>query len=190
MGVAAMLENEPDLDLVGEARDGTEAAALFRRLRPDVTLMDVRMPGTDGIDALATIRREFSEARVIMLTTYPGDAQAARALRAGALGYLLKSSPPEEIVHVIRAVHRGARHVAPDIAAAIALHLANEPLSERELAVLRLVAIGRANKKISLHLGISDETVKAHLKSIFAKLGVSDRTHAVSVAIRRGMMQV
>jgi DNA-binding NarL/FixJ family response regulator len=189
-GIAAMLENERDLELVGEASDGTEAISMFRRLRPDVTLMDVQMPGIGGIEAMSAIRHEHPDARIVMLTTYPGDAQAIRALKAGAVGYMLKSSLLDEIVDVVRRVHAGARHVAPEVASGMALHVTSEPLSARELSVLRLVAIGRANKEVALHLGISEETVKAHLKSVFSKLEVADRTHAVTVAIKRGVMEI
>lgn len=189
-GITAMLENEADMELVAEARDGTEAVTLFRRFEPDVTLLDVQMPGIDGIEALTRIRREFPQARIVILTTYPGDAQAVRALKAGAAGYMLKSSLLTEIADVVRTIHSGERYVAADVAAGIALHVVDEPLTEREVAVLRLVAFGRANKEIALHLGIAEETVKAHMKSIFAKLRVSDRTHAVTMAIKRGVMEI
>lgn len=189
-GIAAILSNEPDLEMVGEAGDGAAAVSAFRRLRPDVALMDVQMPGMSGLDALLLIRQEFPDARIVVLTTYPGDAQAVRALKAGASGYMLKSSLRCEIVDVIRSVHRGERHVAPDVAAEIAQHVADEPLSTREATVLRLVAMGRSNREVALHLAISEETVKAHMKSIFAKLKVCDRTHAVTTAIRRGVLEI
>jgi DNA-binding NarL/FixJ family response regulator len=189
-GIAALLANEPDFQMVGEAGDGPSALSMFRHLRPDVTLMDVQMPGMSGVEAMALIRREFPDARIIVLTTYSGDAQAVRSLKAGASGYMLKSSLRSEIVEVIRRVHRGERHVAADVASGIAQHVADEPLSTREGSVLRLVAMGRSNREIALHLGISEETVKAHMKSIFAKMKVSDRTHAVTTAIRRGILEI
>ncbi len=189
-GIGAILANEPDLAMIGEAGDGPSAVAMFRQLLPDVTLMDVQMPGMSGIDALVAIRKEFPDARILVLTTYPGDAQAVRAMKSGASGYMLKSSLRCEIVDVIRAVHRGESHVAPDVAAEIAQHLADEPLSAREASVLRLVAIGGSNREIASELAISEETVKAHMKSIFAKLKVCDRTHAVTTAIRRGVLEI
>jgi DNA-binding NarL/FixJ family response regulator len=189
-GIASMLSNEPDMDMVGEAGDGASALSEFRRLRPDVTLMDVQMPGMGGVDAMLLIREEFPDARIVILTTYPGDVQAVRALKAGASGYMLKSSLRSEVVDVIRSVHRGERYVAADVAAGIARHVADDPLTLRETAVLRLVSTGRANREVALHLGISEETVKAHMKSIFAKLNVCDRTHAVTTALRRGVLEI
>ena len=185
-----MLADEPDLLLVGEAGDGIEAVAQFRELRPDVVLMDVQMPGLSGIDALLQIRCEFPDAAVIMLTTYPGDARALRALKAGAVGFMLKNSLFGEMVDAIHLVYEGGRHVDATVAAGIARHVSGEALSAREVAVLRLVGVGRANKEVARRLGISEETVKAHLKSVFAKLGVSDRTHAVTEALRRGVMEL
>lgn len=189
-GVAALLANQTDMTMVGEANNGREAIERWRELRPDVTLMDLQMPGMNGVDAIGAIHAEHPQARIIVLTTYAGDVQAVRALRAGAAGYLLKRSLRTELVDAIRDVHRGQRHVHRDVAGEIAVHVADEPLSEREVAILRQVSIGQANKQIALRLGLSEETVKGHLKSIFAKLDVADRTHAVTVAVRRGIIEL
>lgn len=189
-GVALILEDRADMMVVGEARDGAEAVARFRELRPDVTLMDLQMPGMNGLDAILAIRAEFPDARILVLTTYAGDVQAVRALKAGATGYLLKSSLRTEMLDAIQNVHRGRRHVHGEVAAEIARHVADDSLSEREVSVLRLVAVGKANKEIAHALSLSEETVKAHLKNIFAKLDVADRTHAVTVAARRGIIEL
>ncbi len=189
-GVGAILGNQSDMVVVGEACDGREAVERHRALRPDVTLMDLQMPGMNGVDAIAAIRAASTAARIIVLTTYSGDVQAVRALKAGAVGYLLKSSLRTELVDAIRNVHRGQRHVDRDVADGIARHVVDEILSEREVAVLRLVAIGQANRQVAAALGLSEETVKGHLKSIFAKLDVADRTHAVTVAARRGIIEL
>lgn len=189
-GVSAILEDRADMLVVGEASDGAEAIARFRALRPDVTLMDLQMPGISGVEAIAAIRAEFADARILVLTTYAGDVQAVRALKAGATGYLLKSSLRTEMLDAIHNVHRGRRHLHSDVAAEIALHVIDDNLSEREAAVLRLVAVGKANKEIARALSLSEETVKAHLKNIFAKLDVADRTHAVTVAARRGIIEL
>ncbi|MET3930231.1 DNA-binding NarL/FixJ family response regulator [Lysobacter sp. OAE881] len=189
-GVAALLANQTDMTMVGEANNGREAIERWRELRPDVTLMDLQMPSMNGVDAIGAIHAEHPQARIIVLTTYAGDVQAVRALRAGAAGYLLKRSLRTELVDAIRDVHRGQRHVHRDVAGEIAVHVADEPLSEREVAILRQVSIGQANKQIALRLGLSEETVKGHLKSIFAKLDVADRTHAVTVAVRRGIIEL
>jgi DNA-binding NarL/FixJ family response regulator len=175
---------------VGEGRDGNEAIERYRALLPDVTLMDLQMPGMNGVDAIAAIRVDHPCARIIVLTTYAGDAQAVRALKAGAVGYLLKSSLRTELIDAIRSVHRGQRHVHRDVADEIALHVVDEPLTEREIAVLKLVSVGKANKQVAAQLGLSEETVKGHLKSIFSKLDVTDRTHAVTVAARRGIIEL
>jgi DNA-binding NarL/FixJ family response regulator len=189
-GVAAILGNQTDMTMVGEARDGNEAIERFRALRPDVTLMDLQMPGRNGVDAITAIRAEHPGARIIVLTTYSGDVQAVRALKAGATGYLLKSSLRTELIDAIRNVHRGQRHVHRDVADEIAIHVVDEALTEREIAILRLVSIGKANKQVASELGLSEETVKGHMKSIFSKLDVADRTHAVTVAARRGIIEL
>ena len=189
-GVAAILENQVDMEMVGEARNGGEAVERFRALRPDVTLMDLQMPGMNGVDAIAAIRSDYPGARIIVLTTYTGDVQAVRALKAGAVGYLLKNSLRTELIDAIRDVHRGQRRVQRDVADEIALHVIDEVLTEREIAILRLVAIGKANKQVASHLGLSEETIKGHLKNIFSKLDVADRTHAVTVAARRGIIDL
>ncbi|MCX8477443.1 MAG: response regulator transcription factor [Sphingomonas sp.] len=187
-GIAAILAPQEDMELVGEASDGAEAVAAFRNLRPDVALMDIQMPVMDGLAAITAIRGEFRNARIIVLTTYEGDVQAVRALKAGAAAYLLKTSLRKELLDAIRAVHAGRRYVPAEIAQEIALHAGDDPLSARELAILQLVAQGRANKAIAWELSISEDTVKAHLKSVFAKLDVHDRTHAVTTALRRGIV--
>lgn len=189
-GVAAALQNQVDMEMVGEARNGEEAVERFRELRPDVTLMDLQMPGMNGVDAITAIRVEHPDARIIVLTTYTGDAQAVRALKAGAAGYLLKGSLRTELIDAIRDVHRGHRHVTRDVADEIATHVVDEILSEREIAILRLVAIGKANKQVAAELGLSEETIKGHMKNIFAKLGVADRTHAVTLAAKRGIIEL
>jgi DNA-binding NarL/FixJ family response regulator len=189
-GVAAILEAEGDIQVVGTASDGAEATAAFVSLRPDVTLMDLQMPVKNGLEALMEIRKLAPNARIIVLTTYEGDVQAVRALKAGAAGYLLKSSLRKELVDAIRAVHGGRRYVIADIAQEIAVHAAEEALSDREVAVLHLVAAGKANKLIAHELSLSEDTVKAHLRSIFSKLGVGDRTQAVTTALRRGIISL
>lgn len=189
-GVANVIQLQPDMELVGDAADGLEAVESFRRLRPDVMLIDLRMPNLSGLDATRRIRAEFPAARIIVLTTYAGDVQALRALKAGAAGYLLKSTLRKEMLDAIRAVHAGRRYVPAEIANEIAIHAGDDPLTERETDVLGLVALGKSNKEIGRHLVISEETVKAHVKGIFEKLGVSDRTHAVTVATKRGMLDL
>jgi len=188
-GVAMLLERQPDMVAVGEAEDGAQAVAMFRQLAPDVTLMDLQMPGMGGLEAVAAIRAEAPDARILVLTTYPGDVQITRALRAGAAGYLLKSCIRKELTDAIRAVAGGRRAISADAAHELALHTADDRLSERELEVLRLVAEGYANKQIAQRFDLSGDTIKAHLKSIFAKLDVDDRTHAVTVAVRRGYLE-
>jgi len=187
-GVTAMIAPEPDIVTVGEAENGAEAVEAFRNLRPDVTLIDLQMPVMGGLDAIAAIRREARNARIIVFTTYEGDVQAAEALKAGAAAYLLKSSLRRELLGTIRDVHAGRRLIPHHIAQEIAFHAADDPLSERELEVLRLVADGHANKAIAWQMSLSDETVKGHMRSIFAKLDVGDRTQAVTVALRRGII--
>jgi DNA-binding NarL/FixJ family response regulator len=189
-GVASILEDRTDMIVVGEASDGAEGIARFRELRPDVTLMDLQMPNVGGLEAIISIRKEFPDARILVLTTYAGDAQAVRALKAGATGYLLKGSLRTEMLDAILNVHRGRRHVQGEVASEIAHHVSDEPLSDREIAVLRLVAEGKSNKEIAQTLDLSEETIKAHLKNMFAKLDVSDRTHAVTIAVRRGIIEL
>ena len=187
-GIAAVIANESDMALVGEASNGEEGIERFRTLQPDVTLMDLQMPGMDGIEAITAIRAETPDAKILVLTTYAGDAQALRALRAGAAGYLLKSSLRVELMDSVRAVYQGQRAVAAPVAHEIAIHAATEPLSDREISVLKQVALGRANKEIGRALTNGEETVKSHLKNIYAKLNVDDRAHAVTVASRRGII--
>lgn len=189
-GVAALLEDRDDILLVGEASNGQEAISAFHSLRPDVVLMDLQMPGTNGVEAILAIRAEHPGARIIVLTTYHGDGQAVRALKAGAMGYLLKTGLRTELVDAILNVYRGQRHVHRDVADEIARHIGEETLSERELAILRLVANGKANKQIGSDLDLSEATVKGHLKNIFAKLNAADRTHAVTIAVRRGIIDL
>jgi DNA-binding NarL/FixJ family response regulator len=189
-GIAAVLANETDMAVVAEAGNGREAVEQFRAHRPDVTLMDLQMPDMNGTDAITAIRKDYPEARIIVLTTYGGDAQAVRALKAGASGYLLKSMVRKELVETIRSVHAGKKRVPPEIAVEMAEHHADDALTEREIQVLREVAAGNANKVVALHLGVSEETVKAHMRSILSKLGANDRTHAVTIALRRGIIEI
>ncbi|MGY2736632.1 DNA-binding NarL/FixJ family response regulator [Sphingomonas sp. UYP23] len=189
-GVATMLEHEPDMTVVAEAADGAEAITAFEAAKPDITLIDLQMPVMNGLEAIIRIRAIAPMARIIVLTTYAGDVQAVQALKAGAASYLLKSTLRRELLDAIRAVHAGRRYLPPDIAQEIALHSADDVLTQREVSVLQLVAQGKSNKVIAWELSISDDTVKAHLRSIFAKLDVNDRTHAVTVALRRGAIQL
>jgi DNA-binding NarL/FixJ family response regulator len=188
-GIAFALQMQRDMELVGEAANGEEAVAEFRRLRPDVTLMDLQLPVLNGFEAIAKIRDEFPKSRFIVLTTYAGDVQAARAFKAGAAGYLLKNMLRIELVDTIRGVHNGLKRVPPDIAAALAERLSANDLSERETEVLRVVAAGNSNKIIASDLGISEDTVKGHMKNIMLKLGANDRTHAVLIALKRGFLE-
>ncbi|MBB4838138.1 MULTISPECIES: response regulator [Sphingomonas] len=187
-GIAAILAPEPDMVLVGEATNGVEAVDAFQNLRPDVTLMDLQMPVRSGMQAIAEIRAQAPAARIVVLTTYDGDVQAVRALKAGACGYLLKSSLRKELLETIRIVHAGGRYVPAALAQQIAIHSAEEPLSVREVAILQHVAAGKPNKVIAWELSLSEETVKAHLRSVYSKLDVNDRTQAVTVALRRGII--
>jgi DNA-binding NarL/FixJ family response regulator len=189
-GIAAMINSQPDMLLVGQAANGNEAVQKYREHRPDVTLMDLRLPDMSGIDALIAIRTEFSEARIIMLTTFEGDVEIQRALEAGARGYTLKSMPPKELVEVIRQVHAGKKRVPPEVATYLAEHLSDEALTAREVDVLKHIAGGNRNKDIAEQLFISEETVKVHVKHIMEKLGASDRTQAVAIAVRRGIIQL
>lgn len=188
-GIAGLLRRQDDMEMVGEASDGAEAVARFRELVPDVTLMDVQMQGMGGVEAIEKIRRLYREARILVLTTYPGDANAVRAIRAGASGYLLKNCVRGELIDAIRSVHVGRRVVCSDIAHALAEHALDTPLTEREIAILKLVAEGHQNKQIAWQQALSVDTIKAQLKTIFEKLGVHDRTHAVTVATRRGYIE-
>lgn len=189
-GIAAVIESQDDMNLVAQASNGREAVESFRRLRPDVTLMDLRMPDMSGIEAITAIRSEFPDARIVVLTTYAGDAQAAAALKAGAVGYLLKNLVRKELLETIRAVHSGKRRVPPEIATEIAEHVADDALTGREIEVLRRVAAGKSNKLIAAELDISEGTVKTHMKSILPKLDASDRTHAVMIALKRGILDL
>src|SRR5580658_9073232 len=189
-GIATVIKNEPDMQLVAEASTGHEAIQAFREHRPDVTLMDLRMPDMGGIDALLAIRTEFADPRVIMLTTFEGDAEIQRALEAGAQGYMLKSMPRKQLVDMIRKVHAGKKHIPPEVAAQLAEHLGDEALSKREVEVLQKVAGGKRNSDIATLLFISEETVKGHIKHIMGKLGASDRTEAVAIGIRRGLIHL
>jgi DNA-binding NarL/FixJ family response regulator len=187
-GIAALIASQEDMCLAAEVSTGAEAIERFRILRPDVTLLDIQMPGMDGIEALTTIRKEFPDARVNILTTYGGDALAQRALTAGAYAYVLKGSVRKDLLDTIRGVHLGHKRVSAGVASAIAAHRGDESLSHREIAVLRLVAAGNSNREIGAHLSITEETVKAHMKRIIAKLSANDRTHAVTLALARGML--
>lgn len=189
-GIVAVIERQADMTVVGEASDGAEAIARFAELSPDVTLMDVQMPGSSGFVAIEGIRARAPRAPILVLTTYPGDNQALRALKAGANGYLLKSCIRRELIDAIRAVHAGRRPISAEIAQEIAAHALDERLTEREIAILRLVAEGHPNKQVAWRLQVSTDTVKAHLKNIFAKLDVSDRTQAVIIAARRGYIDI
>ncbi len=189
-GIAAMINSQPDMTLVAQAATGGESILKFREHVPDVTLMDLRLPDMSGIDALISIRNEQPDARVIMLTTFEGDVEIQRALQAGARGYLLKSMPPDELVDAIRQVHAGKKRVPAEVAAQLAEHLSDESLTEREIGVLRHLAGGNRNKDIAERLFISEETVKVHVKHIMEKLGASDRTQAVAIAVRRGIIHL
>ena len=189
-GLAAIVSAECDMLLVGQASNAVDAVAEFRRHRPDITLMDVRLPGTDGTDALIAIRGEFPQARIIMLTTSDGDGDIRRAMRAGASGYILKSMHMDELLSVIRSVHAGRRHISPEVAARLAEHLGDDDLTARELDVLRLIRDGHRNKQIADQLSISENTVNFHIKNLVDKLQANDRTHAVTIALRRGLLQI
>ncbi|MFC5741315.1 response regulator [Dyella tabacisoli] len=187
-GIAAVIEGQPDMVLVAEASNGREAVEQFRRYRPDVTLMDLQMPEMNGIDAITLIRKEFPAASILVLTTYKGDVQALRALKAGAQGYLLKSALRKELLDTIRHLYAGKRAIPAEIAMEIADHAVDDALTPREIAVLTCVAAGNSNKAVAAELAISEETVKAHMKSILAKLDAKDRTHAVTIGLRRGVI--
>jgi DNA-binding NarL/FixJ family response regulator len=189
-GIGAVLASERDITLVAEAANGREAIECFRAHHPEVTLMDLQMPQMSGLDAMIKIREEFPSARIIVLTTYQGDIQALRAIRAGAAGYLLKSMVRKELADTIRSVYAGKLHIPAEIAAELAAHVAEDALSPREIEVLRLVAMGNSNKQIAGQLTIVEETVKAHISNILSKLGANDRTHAVTIATTRGFLGV
>lgn len=187
-GIAYALQTQPDMELVGEASSGEDALRMFRELRPDVTLMDLQLPGMDGIKTIEAIRALFPKARIIVLTTYSGDVQAHRALTAGAAGYLLKGMLRTDLLGTIRKVHAGGRSISPQVASGIAEHVGAEALSEREIEVLRSVSAGNSNKIVADQLSITEDTVKGHMKNILVKLGANDRTHAVTLAISRGFL--
>jgi len=189
-GIAAVLEGEPDIRVVAEASNGIEALEVFRTHQPDIVLMDLQMPKMGGLDAISEIHREFPNARIVVLTTYSGGEQAARAFKAGAYGYLLKNMLRKELVDTIRIVHAGRKRIPPEIAMEIAEHQADDSLTEREIQVLQQVAAGSANKVVADRLAISEETVKAHMRSILSKLGANDRTHAVTIALKRGIIEI
>jgi len=189
-GIASLIEDQADMEIVAEASNGREAIEQFRAHRPDVTLMDLQMPEMSGIDAIIAIRAEFPEARLIILTTHAGDVQVSRGLKAGARGYLLKASLRKELLETVRAVHSGHKRLSPEIAAEIAEHATAETLTPREVGVLRLVAGGNANKEIAARLSLTEETVKSHIRSILSKLGANDRTHAVTIGHKRGIIDL
>lgn len=189
-GIAGLIEGQADMTLVGQASNGREAIQQFRTQRPDVTLMDLQMPDMNGLDATIAIRSEFPEARIIVLTTYTGDAQVVRALKAGAQGYLLKNLLHKELLETIRAVHSGKKAISPEVSYQLAEHATDDSLSPAEVAVLRLIAAGNANKQIADQLSITEETVKSRVKNILSKLGANDRTHAAMIALKRGIIEL
>lgn len=189
-GVAALLAGQTDMTLVAEASNGREAIEQYRIHRPDVTLMDLQMPEMNGVEAMIAIRGEFPDARIIVLTTYAGDVQVLRALKAGARAYLLKSLVRKDLVETIRLVHAGKKRMLPDVAADLAEHATDDALSAREIEVLSMIAGGNANKEIAAQLSITEETVKGHIKNIFNKLGANDRTHAVTIGLKRGIIDL
>ncbi|WP_333572874.1 response regulator transcription factor [Sphingomonas sp.] len=189
-GVRAVVSTQDDMEIVGEASGGGEAIREFARLQPDLVLMDLQMADMSGLDAITAIRKASPDARIIVLTTYSGDGRAIKALRAGAMGYLLKASLRNQLLEAIRSVHHGGKHLDASVATAIALHVLDEDLTEREVSVLTLAAWGNSNKQIAARLALSEETVKGHMKALFAKLGASDRTHAVTIAAKRGLIEL
>jgi DNA-binding NarL/FixJ family response regulator len=189
-GITAIIDSQPDMIMVGQASTGREAIQQFREHRPDVTLMDLRLPDISGIDAMIAIRSEFPDSRIVMLTTFEGDVEIQRALAAGARGFLLKNMPPKEMVDAIRQVHAGRKRIPHEVASQLAEHISDEALTEREIDVLQHVAGGNRNRDIAEQLFISEETVKVHVKHIMQKLGASDRTAAVAIGVRRGIIQL
>jgi DNA-binding NarL/FixJ family response regulator len=189
-GIAALISTQPDIELAAEATNGREAVEQFRKHRPDVTLMDLQMPEMGGIDAMSAIRGEFPDARIIVLTTYAGDVQVMRALKAGARGYLLKGLLRKELLETIRAVHAGQKRIPTEVAAELADHATDDTLTSREIEVLKLIGGGNANKEIAALLSITEETVKGHVRNILAKLGANDRTHAVTIGLKRGIIDL
>jgi DNA-binding NarL/FixJ family response regulator len=189
-GIDAVINSQPDMKVVAQASNGREALECFGRHRPDITLMDLRLPDTSGIDSAIALRTHFSDARIVILTAFDCDGEIQRALAAGVHSYLLKTMPPQEMVEVIRQVHAGRKFFPPEVAAHLAEHLGDEPLTDRELEVLRLVMAGNCNRDIAHCLFISKETVKAHVKHVFEKLGAADRTQAVTIALRRGLILI
>ena len=189
-GIAVLIKSEKDMELVAEASDGEEAIEQFRRHRPDVTLMDLRMPNLNGTEAISRIRNEFPDAKIIVLSTYAGDVQVLRAIKAGARGYIVKGHVHRELLEAIRSVHAGHKRIPPEIAAELAEHAADDELSSREIDVLRLIGEGNANKQIADKLSIGETTVKSHITNILSKLGANDRAHAVTIALRRGIIEL
>ncbi len=189
-GIAALVKAEQDMQIVAEASDGAEAIQQFRRHRPDVTLMDIQMPNLNGTEAISRIRNEFPDAKIIVLSTYSGDVQVLRAIRAGARGYIVKGHVHRELLGTIRSVHAGHKRIPPEIAAELAEHAADDALSSREIDVLRLIAAGNPNKQIADKLCIEETTVKSHISSILSKLGANDRTHAVTIGLQRGIIEL
>src|SRR6185295_17367144 len=189
-GIAGLIGVQPDMTLVAEAPNGREAIQQFRTHRPDVTLMDLQMPEMNGLDALIAIRTEFPEARIIVLTTYEGDVQILRAVKAGAQGYLLKNTLHAELLRTIRSVHAGKKTLSPEVSLQIAEHMSDESLTPAEVVVLRLIAAGNSNKQIGDQLGVTEDTVKGRVKSILAKLGANDRTHAAIIGLKRGIIEL
>ena len=189
-GLSTIIASQTDMILVSQATDAAEAVSEFRRLRPDITLMDLRLSGTNGIDALVAIRGEFPQARIVMLTTSDGDGEIQRAMRAGASGYILKSMPKNELLGVIRTVQAGRRYLPPEVAARLSEHYGEDDLSDRELQVLRLIRDGHRNKQIADQLAIAETTVNFHIRNLVDKLQANDRTHAVTIAVRRGLLEI
>lgn len=189
-GVSSLVEPEPDMTIVAEASSGRDAIEMFRKHRPDITLMDLRMPDMNGLEAMTRIIAEFTDAKIIVLTTYSGDVQIVRALKSGAQGYLLKGLLRKELLETIRAVYKGKKRVSPEVASEIAEYAADSSLTSREIDVIQLIAEGCANKIIADRLAITEDTVKAHVRSILSKLGANDRTHAVTIALKRGIIDL